>query len=791
VSQSYCGVETDITRILDSRTKREIPSSVTIAMPSGLTSETLMSKTYGNGGADFSTFTETTSTNGKVTTATFNAETGIESISSPEGRSTTITFDPQNMQTDRIESSGLNATDFFYDARGRLETLQTGSRITGYTYDPITGKVKTVTNALDQVTTYDYDIKGNLTRITYNDDYYTDFGRDANGNLTSTTVPVQQPHDSPVNGVNKTDYEETPLGARTKYYYDADRRVTDIELPSGEFITNNYIGGKLDNTVTPERTTSYTYTCGSTIDEIITGSEKLNYDYDGELVTSITYSGELNQSISYGYNNDFMVDAMTYAGITTSVVYDNDGLLTDIHGYTIDRFESHGMPRQVFNTHLNRAYTYNGYGDVDSMTQTVGDTSITTSFTHNLAGQIKTRTDVVETPTGTRTDSYEYFYDDRSRLEQVKLNNVVIEEYDYDSNGNRSDYSSTRAGLTGTSIYNDDDQLQSNSNASYGYDANGRLATRSRNVVDGEPIMSTYDYSSDGRLLSVTTPEHTVTYRHNAFGNRVAKLVDGVVVEKYLWENKTRLLATYDGNNNLKQRYEYTVGNTPTAYTEGSNRYYILTDQLGSPRVITDDSGVVLREIEYDSFGNIVNDSNSEHALPFGFAGGLVDQHTGLVRFGFRDYDPETGRWTARDPIGFAGGDTNLYGYVLGDPVNFIDTSGLVVEICSQPAFGWAPIDHQWIKTDTVEAGMGPVGGNGNAGNESGDWPGDPVEVTDHSGRHRQDGAHCEAITGVDENIVNELLGIGRGLGSWGPTNQCQSFVDDVINEATVDGYTY
>jgi hypothetical protein len=127
----------------------------------------------------------------------------------------------------------------------------------------------------------------------------------------------------------------------------------------------------------------------------------------------------------------------------------------------------------------------------------------------------------------------------------------------------------------------------------------------------------------------------------------------------------------------------------------------------------------------------------------------------------------------------------------LGDPVNFIDTSGLVVEICSQPAFGWAPIDHQWIKTDTVEAGMGPVGGNGNAGNESGDWPGDPVEVTDHSGRHRQDGAHCEAITGVDENIVNELLGIGRGLGSWGPTNQCQSFVDDVINEATVDGYTY
>jgi uncharacterized protein RhaS with RHS repeats len=46
------------------------------------------------------------------------------------------------------------------------------------------------------------------------------------------------------------------------------------------------------------------------------------------------------------------------------------------------------------------------------------------------------------------------------------------------------------------------------------------------------------------------------------------------------------------------------------------------------------------------------------------------------VRFGARDYDPEFARWTAKDPSGFAGGDTNLYAYAYGDPVNFVDPNG-------------------------------------------------------------------------------------------------------------------
>ena len=86
-------------------------------------------------------------------------------------------------------------------------------------------------------------------------------------------------------------------------------------------------------------------------------------------------------------------------------------------------------------------------------------------------------------------------------------------------------------------------------------------------------------------------------------------------------------------------------------------------------------SGAVVQRLDYDSYGNVILDSNPGFQ-PFGFAGGMYDHLTGLVRFGYRDYDTQTGRWTAKDPIGFGGADTNLYRYVNNEPVNLRDNSG-------------------------------------------------------------------------------------------------------------------
>jgi len=71
--------------------------------------------------------------------------------------------------------------------------------------------------------------------------------------------------------------------------------------------------------------------------------------------------------------------------------------------------------------------------------------------------------------------------------------------------------------------------------------------------------------------------------------------------------------------------------------------------------------------------------------LPLGFAGGLFDADTGLTRFVWRDYDADTGRFTALDPMGAKGGDSDWYGYCVDDPVNRVDVWGLMGVVWELP----------------------------------------------------------------------------------------------------------
>lgn len=397
-------------------------------------------------------------------------------------------------------------------------------------------------------------------------------------------------------------------------------------------------------------------------------------------------------------------------------------------------------------------------------------------LTYNKVGQIVGKTETL--PDGT-VNQYGYEYDDRYRLTEVTKNSQLVEQYQYDANGNRTLATSTERGVSGVSAsYNLGDQLQSFGNTSYTYDGNGRLSQKTTGTD-----VTTYDYDSQGRLKQVQTPDHTIEYRHNALGNRVAKLKDGQVVERYLWQDKTTLLATYDGDGNLKQRFNYTLGHAPTSFTENGETYYLLTDHLGSPRMITDSFGQVVKAIEYDAYGNVISDSNPGFEIPFAFASGLRDPDTGLIRFGYRDYDPTTGRWTARDPIGFAGGDTNLYGYVLNNPLLYTDPSGLAPPQNIPPG-----VD---VAQNIAEAKNMSYGQWYNAVRNGGKW-----DYKQQGAQYQEFGNYNFGVTaravGIPGNIPNRGAGWAQGeagtsLPQWGNwwdwPSSSTSFGDDPADQ--------
>ncbi|OGT20131.1 MAG: hypothetical protein A2V90_06680 [Gammaproteobacteria bacterium RBG_16_57_12] len=254
----------------------------------------------------------------------------------------------------------------------------------------------------------------------------------------------------------------------------------------------------------------------------------------------------------------------------------------------------------------------------------------------------------------------------------MKKDGVVQASYAYDPNGNRTGKTDSSGTVGGS--YDAQDRLLAYGNNTYAYTANGELSTKTTGSAT-----TGYTYDVLGNLRNVTLPDGTtIEYVVDGRNRRIGKKVNGTLVQGFLYQDQLKPIAELDGSGAVVSRFVYATGiNVPDYLIKGTTAYRIVTDYLGSPRlVINTGNGNVEQRLDYDEFGNITRDTNPGFQ-PFGFAGGLYDRDTKLVRFGARDYDAETGRWTAKDQIKFAGGDTNLYGYLVNDPVNYIDPDGL------------------------------------------------------------------------------------------------------------------
>ncbi len=461
-----------------------------------------------------------------------------------------------------------------------------------------------------------------------------------------------------------------------RYAFNVDKQLTSITRPDNKTVAFSYdTAGRLNTIDITRGQTTYAYngTTGKLATITAPDGGALGYTYDGSLLTDVTWTGAIAGSVSRTYDNNFQLTSTKVNGANTvTLQYDNDSLLIVAGSLTLTRNSQNGLLTGTSLGNVSDTFSYSGFGEVTNYNATASGTPVyTVQYTRDKLGRITGKT---ETINGVTT-AFAYTYDTAGRLIQVTQNGVPTATYTYDNNGNRL----SGPGLGTVPTYDAQDRLLTYGSTAYTYTANGELLTKTSGV-----FTTSYEYDELGNLMHVTLPNGTqIDYVIDGQHRRIGRKLNGTLVQALLYEGQLGPIAELDNNGSIVSRFVYgTHVNVPDYMVKNGQTYRLLTDQRGSPRlVINVADGTVTQRMDFDEFGNVLLDTNPAFQ-PFGFAGGVYDQDTKLVRLGARDYDAITGRWTLKDPVFFAGSQANLYSYSFEDPINFYDPYGL--DPCSE-----------------------------------------------------------------------------------------------------------
>ena len=624
------------------------------------------------------TLTATLTLNGRSYVSVYSNTTRIITTTAPTGRSATVTLDAHGRIVQE-QTAGLAPTGYGYDSRGRLVSMTQGegaeerSMSLGYSSQ---GYVETLTDTLSRTVHFGYDAAGRLLTQTLPGGRSILYGYDAAGNTTGVTPPGRSVHGFAYTAIDRLSAYSPPVVPgialpATTYSYNVDRQLTQIARPDGQTEDFGYDGGGRLSTVTVPRgqvSIGYDPATGNVTGLTAPGGIGLSFGYDGALLTSETLSGTLAGSVSRVYDNNWNVTSQSVNGANPiAFQVDADDLSIQAGALSLYRDVTNGLVLSTTLGNTADAWAYNSLAEWTAYTATNGGADLyAVQVARDKLGRITTRSETIQGATAV----FSYTYDVAGRLAGVYRDGAALNAYTYDDNGNRLSttgpggrHCPLRCSGPPNLIRHNDLQLYRQRRA--GSEERGRPV----HVLPYDPL---------GNLMAVTLPDGTpIEYLVDGQNRRIGKKVDGTLVQGFLYQDELKPVAELDGTGTVVSRFIYaTRVNVPDAMIKGGVTYRLILDHLGSVRLVVNAaSGAIAQRIDYDEFGRVLTDTNPGFQ-PFGFAGGLYEPATGLVRFGARDYDAETGRWTAKDPIRFAGGDANLYAYVAGDPVNRVDPTG-------------------------------------------------------------------------------------------------------------------
>jgi RHS repeat-associated protein len=199
------------------------------------------------------------------------------------------------------------------------------------------------------------------------------------------------------------------------------------------------------------------------------------------------------------------------------------------------------------------------------------------------------------------------------------------------------------------------------------YDNNGNT------VTDAGAKGYTWDF--ENRLVQAVVPgTGTTTFKYDPFGRRIQKS-GPLGTTNYLYDG-FRLIQEVNGSGNVSAGYAQGLAvDEPLAESRSGTASYYQTDGLGSVTSLTNSSGAIAATYTYDGFGKLTGSTGST-PNPLQFTARESDSETGLYYYRARYFDPSAGRFVSEDPSGTSGG-LNLYEYVLNNPINMYDPTGL------------------------------------------------------------------------------------------------------------------
>jgi RHS repeat-associated protein len=628
--------------------------------------------------------TDTITVNGRNYSSSYTTANKTFTSDTPEGRRVTSAINDQGRVV-ATQFANLAPSTYAYDVSGHLSAAthgaDPGARRYTFTYTP-EGLLGSITNPIGQVKSYTYDHAGRLIQYRMPDDRTIAFTYDSNGAVASVTPPGGSLHTFHygLNGLIQDYIPPDIENARTNtsYAYNLDNQLTKITWPDGAVGQLDYDGTGRAKTVTiADRPVTFTYDSATGKLSSVTASEEtLSYTYAGSLLTDEAWLGTISGHVSRTYNNNLLVVSENISGANTvDFTYDGDNLVTSAGSLTFGHDGQTGLVTSTSIGGVTDSRGFNVFGEIEAYSAAFhGSELISVQYTRDDLGRITEKT---ETMLG-QTDTYQYGYDSSGRMVDVSKSGNNIAHLEYDANGNR---------LPG--VYDAQDRLLQAADSTYVYSQNGTLLSKTLNST-GDTTRYTYD--AVGNLLAVSLPTKEVAYVVDGANRRVAKKVNGVVVQAFLYNDRLRPVAELDGDNKVVSRFVYgSRDNLPDYLVKEGKTYRVIPDHLGSPRLIVDvDTGNVVQRMDYDAFGNVLGDTQTGFQ-PFGFAGGIFDRDTRLVRFGVRDYDAATGRWTGKDVLGITANGSNLYTYASDDPANLKDMSGMATFQATLSADAWLP----------------------------------------------------------------------------------------------------